>query len=48
MTGSDRDVVRGDENPPAAEQTLSRILERRDPDRLSAHQVIEDSLREAT
>ena len=48
MTDSDRDVVRGDEDPPAAEQILSRILERRDPDRLSAHQVIEDSLREAT
>jgi hypothetical protein len=46
MTDADRDVVRDHEDLPAPEQILSRVLQRRDPDRLSAHQVIEDSLRD--
>jgi hypothetical protein len=33
---------------PAPEQILSRVLQRKDPDRLSAHQVIADSLHERT
>ena len=43
---SDRDVVRDLEDLPAPEEILSRVLERKDPDRLSAHQAIEDSLRD--
>ena len=43
---SDRDIVRDSEDLPAPEEILSRVLERRDADRLSAHQVVEDSLRE--
>jgi hypothetical protein len=42
------DVVRDREDLPAPEEIVSRILERRDPDRLAAHQVIEDSLRGIT
>jgi hypothetical protein len=48
MTDTDRDVARDPEDLPAPEQTLSRILARRDPDRLAAHQAIEDSLRDTT
>jgi ATP-dependent exoDNAse (exonuclease V) alpha subunit len=44
VVDSDRDVVRESEDLPAPEEILSRVLDRRDPDRLSAHQVIEDSL----
>jgi ATP-dependent exoDNAse (exonuclease V) alpha subunit len=45
---SDRDVVRHREDLPAPEEILSRTLQRKDPDRLSAHQVIEDSLHDST
>jgi conjugative relaxase-like TrwC/TraI family protein len=48
ITDTGRDVVRDPEDVPDPEQILSRILARRDPNRLSAHQVIQDSLREAT
>ena len=48
IVNSDRDAVRDGVDLPAPEQILSRILERKDPDRLSAHQVIEDSLRDST
>jgi hypothetical protein len=44
VVDSDRGVVRDREDLPAPEEILSRVLERRDPDRLSAHQVILDSL----
>ena len=47
-TDTDRDTLRDTEDLPGPEQILSRILQRRDPDRLSAHQVLEDSLREDT
>src|SRR5690606_32970360 len=46
VVDSDRDVVRDYEDLPAPEEDLARVLQRRDPDRLSAHQVIEDSLHE--
>ncbi|MBW3578864.1 MAG: AAA family ATPase [Actinobacteria bacterium] len=46
ITDSDRDVVRDPDDLPAAEHVLARVLERRDPDRLSTHQTIADSLRE--
>ncbi|MDP8969745.1 MAG: helicase C-terminal domain-containing protein, partial [Actinomycetota bacterium] len=46
LVDSDRDVVRDREDLPTAEEILGRVLERKDADRLSAHQVIEDSLRE--
>ena len=46
VVDSDRDVVRDREDLPAPEEILSRVLERKDADRLSAHQVIEDSLRD--
>jgi conjugative relaxase-like TrwC/TraI family protein len=45
-TDIDRDVVHDPDDLPAPEHVLSRILERRDPDRLSAHQAIEESLSE--
>jgi len=45
---ADRDIVRDREDLPAPEEILSRVLHRRDPDRLSAHQVIEDSLTQMT
>jgi conjugative relaxase-like TrwC/TraI family protein len=48
LIDADRDVVRDPADVPDPEQVLSRILARRDPDRLSAHQVIEDSLRDTT
>ncbi|HVL98751.1 MAG TPA: hypothetical protein VM324_05625 [Egibacteraceae bacterium] len=48
IVDADREVVRDDMDLPAPEQILSRILARTDPDRLSAHQVIQDSLREST
>ena len=44
VVDSDRDVVRDRDDLPAPEEVLSRVLERPDVDRLSAHQVIEDSL----
>jgi conjugative relaxase-like TrwC/TraI family protein len=46
VVDSDRDVVRDREDLPAPEEILSRVLERRDLDRLSAHQVVEGSLRD--
>ncbi len=46
VVDSDRDVVRDREHLPAPEEILGRVLQRKDPDRLSAHQVIEDSLRD--
>jgi conjugative relaxase-like TrwC/TraI family protein len=45
-TDTDREVVRDADDLPAPESVLSRILERRDPDRLSVHQAIEESLTE--
>ena len=45
-TDTDREVVRDADDLPAPENVLSRILERRDPDRLSVHQAIEESLTE--
>jgi conjugative relaxase-like TrwC/TraI family protein len=48
IVDSDRDTVRDYEDLPDPEQILARILARTDPDRLSAHQVLEDSLRETT
>jgi len=48
IVNSDRDTVRDGVDLPAPEQVLSRILGREDPDRLSALQVIEDSLRDIT
>ncbi|MGI8875748.1 MAG: ATP-dependent DNA helicase, partial [Egibacteraceae bacterium] len=44
VVDSDRDVVRDRDDLPAPEEILTRVLQRRDVDRLSAHQVIEDSL----
>jgi conjugative relaxase-like TrwC/TraI family protein len=44
VVDSDRDIVREPEDLPAPEEILSRVLQRRDLDRLSAHQVIEGSL----
>lgn len=46
IVDADHDVVRDPQDVPAPEEILSRILERRDLDRLSATQVIEDSLRD--
>ena len=46
VVDSDRDVVRDREDLPTPEEILSRVLERKNADRLSAHQVIEDSLRD--
>jgi hypothetical protein len=46
VTDSDRDLIRDDHDLPAPEQILSTILARRNADRLSAHQIIEDSQRE--
>jgi conjugative relaxase-like TrwC/TraI family protein len=46
VVDSDRDVVRDREDLPAPEEILTRVLQRKDPDRLSAHQVIEDTLHE--
>ncbi|MDP8929058.1 MAG: AAA family ATPase, partial [Actinomycetota bacterium] len=43
IVDSDRDQIRDPDDLPTAERILSRVLQRRDPDRLSAHQVIEDS-----
>jgi conjugative relaxase-like TrwC/TraI family protein len=45
-TDTDREVVRDADDLPPPENVLSRILERRDPDRLSVHQAIEESLTE--
>ena len=45
-TDTDREVVRDADDLPAPENVLSRILERRDPDRRSVHQAIEESLTE--
>lgn len=47
-TDTDPDVLRDADDLPDPEQILSRILTRTDPDRLAAHQVLEDSLRETT
>jgi hypothetical protein len=47
-TDTDRNTMRDAEDLLDPEQILSRILARKDPDRLSAHQILEDSLREAT
>lgn len=44
IVDSDRDIVRDRDDLPAPEELLTRVLERRDPDRLSAHQAIADSL----
>jgi hypothetical protein len=46
MQDADQDIVRNPEDLPSAEEVLSQVLNRRDPDRLAAHQVIEDSQRE--
>ena len=46
VTDSDRDAVHDVDDLPAPEHVLSRILERRDPDRLPAHQAIDASLDE--
>jgi conjugative relaxase-like TrwC/TraI family protein len=46
VVDSDRDVVRDRDDLPAPEEILSRVLARKDVDRLSAHQVIQDSLHE--
>ena len=46
VVDSDHDVVRDHHDLPAPEEILSSVLQRRDLDRLSAHQVIEDSLRD--
>ena len=46
VVDSDHDVVRDREDLPAPEEILSRVLQRKDPDRLSAHQVIEESQHE--
>lgn len=43
-TDTERDVLRDADDLPAPEHVLSRILERRDPDRLSVHQAIQESL----
>ncbi|WP_169786739.1 MobF family relaxase [Nitriliruptor alkaliphilus] len=43
VTDSDRDLIRDDHDLPAPEHVLSTLLARRNPDRLSAHQIIEDS-----
>jgi conjugative relaxase-like TrwC/TraI family protein len=40
---SDRDLIRDPSDLPAPEEILSRVLARRDPDRISAHQALEDS-----
>ena len=44
IVDSDRGVVHDPDDLPDPEAILTRVLDRRDPDRLSAHQVIEDSL----
>ena len=43
IVDSDRDIIRDRDDLPAPEEILSRVLERRDPGRLSAHQTIADS-----
>jgi conjugative relaxase-like TrwC/TraI family protein len=43
---SDRDVVADDTHLPDPHQLLARMLARRDPDRLAAHQLADDSHRE--
>ncbi|MFA9444439.1 MobF family relaxase [Egicoccus sp. AB-alg6-2] len=43
---SDRDLVADDTHLPDPHQLLARMLARRDPDRLSAHQLADDSQRE--
>ncbi len=48
IVDSDRDIIRDRDDLPAPEQILTRVLERRDLDRLSGHQVIADSLRETS
>ncbi|MEX2328276.1 MAG: AAA family ATPase, partial [Nitriliruptoraceae bacterium] len=48
IVDSDRDVIRDRDDLPAPEEIISRVLERRDVDRLSAHQVIENSLKETS
>jgi conjugative relaxase-like TrwC/TraI family protein len=40
---SDRDLIADDTHLPDPQQLLARALERRDPDRLSAHQLADDS-----
>lgn len=44
ITDSDRDVVRDPADLPSAEYVLARVLERRDPNRRSTHQIVDDSL----
>ena len=48
VVDSDRDVMRDREDLPAPEEILARVLQRKDVDRLSALQVIEDSLHETS
>jgi conjugative relaxase-like TrwC/TraI family protein len=48
IVDSDRDIIRDRDDLPAPEEILSRVFERRDVDRLSAHQVVEDSLSETS
>jgi conjugative relaxase-like TrwC/TraI family protein len=47
-TDTDPDTLRDAEDLPDPEQILSRILARKNPNRLAAHQMLEDSLRETT
>lgn len=48
MVDSDRDVMRDREDLPAPEEILARLLQRKDVDRLSAHQIIEDFVHESS
>ena len=48
VVDSDRDVLRDRDDLPAPEEILARVLQRKDVDRLSAHQIIEDSLHETS
>lgn len=43
VTDADRELIRDDHDLPAPERVLAGILARRNADRLSAHQIIEDS-----
>ncbi len=45
---TERDQIRDDHDLPTAERILSSILNRRDPNRLAAHQTIADSQHEIT
>ena len=48
VVDSDRDIVRDSEDLPAPEEILARVLQRKNSDRMSAHQAIGDSLRDTS